>query len=200
MRINYVLLDFENVQPDSIGLLAGEQFKVLVFVGANQTKLSFDIASALQKLGTQAEYIKISGNGANALDFHIAYYIGVLAAQQSSAYFHIISKDKGFDPLIQHLRSRKIFAGRVVSITEIPIVKASNSTTSEEKTEVVLLRLQQLKASKPRTVKTLISTIGALFQKKLQSSEIDQIVAELVRRGYLAIQDSKVSYTLPSNT
>ena len=200
MRINYVLVDFENVQPDSIGLLAGEQFKVLVFVGASQTKLSFDIASALQKLGTQAEYIKISGNGANALDFHIAYYIGVLAAQQSSAYFHIISKDKGFDPLIQHLRSRKIFAGRVVSITEIPIVKASNSTTSEEKTEVVLLRLQQLKASKPRTVKTLISTIGALFQKKLQSSEIDQIVAELERRGYLAIQDSKVSYTLPSNT
>ena len=200
MRINYVLVDFENVQPDSIGLLAGEQFKVLVFVGASQTKLSFDIASALQKLGTQAEYIKISGNGANALDFHIAYYIGVLAAQQSSAYFHIISKDKGFDPLIQHLRSRKIFAGRVVSITEIPIVKASNSTTSEEKTEVVLLRLQQLKASKPRTVKTLISTIGALFQKKLQSSEIDQIVAELERRQYLAIQDSKVSYTLPSNT
>ncbi|MCP5357619.1 MAG: hypothetical protein H7A06_05715 [Pseudomonadales bacterium] len=200
MRINYVLVDFENVQPDSIGLLAGEQFKVLVFVGANQTKLSFDIASALQKLGTQAEYIKISGNGANALDFHIAYYIGVLAAQQSSAYFHIISKDKGFDPLIQHLRSRKIFAGRVASITEIPIVKASNSTTSEEKTEVVLLRLQQLKASKPRTVKTLISTIGALFQKKLQSSEIDQIVAELERRQYLAIQDSKVSYTLPNNT
>lgn len=199
MRINYVLVDFENVQPESIGLLAGEHFKVLVFVGANQTKLSFHIASALQKLGPQAEYIKISGNGSNALDFHIAYYIGKLAASESSAYFHIISKDKGFDPLIQHLKSQKIFAGRVSAITDIPIVKASNSVTLEERLEVVLLRLQQLKSSKPRTVKTLSSTIAALFHKQLQDNEVEAIVQGLESKGYLLIKDTKVTYALPSD-
>ncbi len=199
MRINYVLVDFENVQPDAIGLLAGEQFKVLVFVGANQSKLSFHIASALQKLGSQAEYIKISGNGPNALDFHIAYYIGQLAASESSAYFHIISKDKGFDPLIQHLRSKKIFAGRVTAITDIPVVKASNSVSPEERIEVVLLRLQQLKASKPRTVKTLSSTIAALFQKQLQEKEVEAIVQGLQEKRYLTIKNNKVSYALPSD-
>ena len=45
----------------------------MVFVGANQRRVPFDMASAIQRMGDKAEYIKISGNGPNALDFHIAY-------------------------------------------------------------------------------------------------------------------------------
>jgi len=51
-------------------------------------------------MGERAEYVRISGNGSNALDFHIAFYIGQLAAHEPDAYFHIISKVTGFDPLI----------------------------------------------------------------------------------------------------
>jgi hypothetical protein len=36
MRINYVLIDFENVQPESLAVLQHEHFKVMVFVGTNQ--------------------------------------------------------------------------------------------------------------------------------------------------------------------
>jgi hypothetical protein len=72
MRINYVLIDYENVQPSSLAGLDAEHFRVLVFVGANQNKLTFETAAAIQKLGPRAEYVKISGNGSNALDFHIA--------------------------------------------------------------------------------------------------------------------------------
>ena len=39
MRTNYVLIDFENVQPESLVGLQQDHFKVLVFVGANQTKV-----------------------------------------------------------------------------------------------------------------------------------------------------------------
>jgi hypothetical protein len=52
----------------------------------------------MQALGAKAQYVKISGNGSNALDFHIAFYIGHLGAVDPTAYFHIISKDAGFDP------------------------------------------------------------------------------------------------------
>ncbi|HEY1017128.1 MAG TPA: PIN domain-containing protein, partial [Herpetosiphonaceae bacterium] len=125
MRTNFVLIDYENVQPATIECLNQEHFKVLIFIGINQTKIAIDVAAALQKIGERAEYIKISGNGANALDFHIAFYIGQLAAQEPDAYFHIISKDTGFDPLIQHLKSKKIFAQRAQSVTDIPIVKSA---------------------------------------------------------------------------
>ncbi len=98
MRTNYVLIDFENVQPDSIGALDQDHFKVVVFVGANQTKLPFDVVAAIQRMGNRAEYIKISGNGSNALDFHIAFMIGRISVQEPDAVFHVISKDSGFDP------------------------------------------------------------------------------------------------------
>jgi hypothetical protein len=199
VRTNYVLIDFESVQPKSLNPLADDRFKVLVFVGANQIKLPFDVVASLQQLGSRAEYIKISGNGSNALDFHIAYYIGRLAAEEPSAYFHIISKDTGFDPLIQHLRSKKIVAGRVNTIADIPVVKTSNSKSSQERIAAVLAKLQQLKASKPRTVKTLSSTIASLFRNQLPDEEVAVLVQSLVNEGYLEITGVKVTYALPSD-
>jgi hypothetical protein len=182
VRTNYVLIDYENVQPGALTVLEQEHFKVIVFVGANQAKISFDVASAIQRMGTNASYIKISGNGSNALDFHIAFYVGQLSAAEPDAYFHIISKDTGFDPLITHLKSKKIFASRSKDVMEIPIVKAANSKTPAEKQAVVLANLKQRGSSKPRTVKTLSSTISSLFQKTLTNS----------------ISDTKVSYKLPA--
>jgi hypothetical protein len=64
-------------------------------------KISLETARALQAFGPDVEYVQMDGNGTNALDFHIAYYIGRLAAEYPDAYFHIISKDTGFDPLIK---------------------------------------------------------------------------------------------------
>ena len=103
-----MLIDYENVQPKNLEILENHPFKVFVFVGANQVKVPFDLAVAMQSLGKGAKYIKISGNGPNALDFHIAYYIGELASQDPKGYFHIISKDTGFDPLIKHLKTKNI--------------------------------------------------------------------------------------------
>ena len=147
-------------------------------------------------MGNKAEYIKISGNGPNALDFHIAYYIGQLATHDSSAYFQIISKDKGFDPLIQHLRTKKIFAGRSEDISDIPLVKTTSSKTPQEKLDLILTKLQQLAASKPRTVKTLSSTISSLFQKQLGTDEVAELVKALEQQGLIAVSDTRVSYTL----
>ena len=48
MRTNYVLIDFESVQPESLETLIHDHFKVIVFVGANQTKLPFELANSLQ--------------------------------------------------------------------------------------------------------------------------------------------------------
>ena len=199
MRINYVLIDFENVQPQSLEPLVDGQFKVIVFVGANQSKLPFDVVASLQQLGDRAEYVKISGNGVNALDFHIAYYMGKISAGDPSAYCHIVSGDTGFDPLIRHLKSRKILAGRVKSISDIPLVKASNCRSPEERIQMVVTRLQQLKAAKPRTVRTLTSTIASLFQKKLSEGEVAAVVQDLESRGFVSIAGTKATYTLPDS-
>jgi septum formation topological specificity factor MinE len=197
MRTNYVLIDYENVQPDSLDALNSDQFKVLVFVGASQAKVRFDVASALQRMRERAEYIRISGNGSNALDFHIAFHIGELSARDPHGYFHIVSKDTGFDPLIQHLKERKIFAGRVKDVADIHLVKTSNAKTADDKLEVILADLKRRGASRPRAVKTLTSTIAAIFGKKLSSDDVAELVQLLQAKGWITIADTKVSYALP---
>lgn len=198
MKTNYVLIDYENVQPEAMAVLGEEHFKVIVFVGANQTKVTFEVASALQDMGNRAEYIKITGNGSNALDFHIAYYIGQLASQEPEAYFHIVSKDTGFDPLIQHLKSKKILACRSKDVSDIPIVKAANSKTPTDKLAVIVSDLQRRGSAKPRTVKTLGSTINGIFQKQLCEQEVTSLLAALQKHGVVTVTDTKVSYALPA--
>jgi hypothetical protein len=194
MNKNYVLIDYENVQPCVMPPLDKEYFHVIVFVGASQSKVTFEVASELQQLGSRAEYIKISGNGSNAQDFHIAFYIGQIAANDPNACFHIVSKDTGFDPLIQHLKSRKILAARYKAITEIPLISISSSKSVSEKSAAVLANLQQRGTARPRTVKTLGSTINSLFQKALQQTEISAIIKDLEKQGAITITDAKVAY------
>ena len=199
MRINHVMIDYENVQPEALLRLDEEHFKILVFVGFNQAKLSFETAEALQRMGSKASYIKISGNGPNALDFHIAYYIGQIAATDPTAYFHIISKDTGFDPLIQHLKTQKVFAARSRDIGDIPLVKAASAKSPTDRLGVAIENLQHRGTSKPRTVKTLLSTISAIFLKQLPDDEVSALLHELQDKGFIVITDTKVSYALPTS-
>ncbi len=199
LRTNYVLIDFENVQPKQLSALEQDHFKIMLFVGAHQAKLPYEIAAAIQRLGPKVEYIKISGDGPNALDFHIAFYIGEIASTNPNSYFHIISKDTGFEPLIQHLRARKIFAARSKDISEIPLVKATSSKSPEERLGIVVARLRKLKASKPRTIKTLKSTIASLFQKQLSDGQVTAVFDALHANGLVAITDKKITYALPQN-
>ncbi|MCY4390392.1 MAG: PIN domain-containing protein [Desulfurellaceae bacterium] len=209
--MNYVLIDLENIQPEHLSVLAGQNFKVLVFVGQNQSKLSFDLVSAVQHLGKNAEYIKIQGNGPNALDFHIAFYIGQFSVENSDSHFYIISKDKGFDPLIKHLESKKIPVHRHKDISGIPLPKpakakkepahvskpVSPSITKERVQKIVEFLIARGNA-KPRKLKTLSNSINALFSKSLSENELDALVAELVKRGVVIVSSNKtnVSYKL----
>jgi hypothetical protein len=199
LRTNYILIDYENVQPEALSALNAEHFKVVVFVGASQTKVTLDVAAALQRMGNKAEYIKISGNGPNALDFHIAFYIGQLATQDPTAYFHIISKDTGFDPLIQHLKTKKVVATRSRDVSDISLVKVANTKSPAEKLVVIVADLKRRGVAKPRTVKTLLSTISSIFQKQLPEEEPAALLKELQAKGLVTVNGTKISYALPTN-
>jgi hypothetical protein len=191
------LIDFENIQPKNLEILRKHPFQILVFVGANQEKLPFDLAQAMQELGENAKYVKIAGNGKNALDFHIAFYIGQLSLQEPDAYFHIISRDTGFDPLIKHLKSRKIKVQREKDLAEIPVLRMSAATSSDEKIAAIIKNLVGRGPSRPRKVKTLANTINNLFTQKLNENELTALIEELRKRKYIVINQGNVSYKLP---
>ncbi|MDP0496456.1 MAG: PIN domain-containing protein [Verrucomicrobiota bacterium JB024] len=196
MKTNYVLIDFENVQPDDVRSLNLPHVRVMVFVGANQAKVPLLLAAALQPMGERAEYLTISGSGKNALDFHIAYYIGRLAMEDSDAFFHIVSRDTGFDPLIRHLKDHRIWARRSESVAEIPFLSGDTSVVPTDRLKAVIDRLGSMGTSRPRVVRTLRTTINSIFKKKLSDEEIDTLLEDLKARNKIAVEGSKVTYSL----
>jgi len=197
--VNYVLIDMENVQPDGLQTLVGLAVKVMVFVGENQTRIPLEFAAAMQELGRDATYIRMSGNGPNALDFHIAYYVGKLAVSDPTAYFHIISKDTGFDPLIKHLRTNhtpKIRVYRLDDILKIPIVRAQCVTSPEERLSLVVANFERRCKSLPKKEENLIKTVKAVFAGKLPDSEVSQILQIMKSRSLVRVENGTVHYSL----
>lgn len=199
MRTNYVLVDFENIQPENMGLLVGGPFKVKVFLGEHQAKIPLEMARALQAFGADAEYIQIEGHGRNALDFHIAYYLGRIASEQPDAFIHVISKDTGFDPLIKHLKAKNIYSRRSVSIAEIPAVKTPTARpANSDKIVAIIDNLSKRKTGKPRMLKTLRSTIKALYPGQLGDEEIEVLIEQMAARQAITITNGNIAYASQS--
>jgi hypothetical protein len=124
MTLTHILVDFENVQPSAldIGLVPGDGVRLAIFRGPGQMKYSADVAEAWQPLGANVTFIRCAKAGRNAVDMHIAFYLGELVAAQQraevgqGARFFIVSRDTDFDPLLMHIRSQGFEAARVASI------------------------------------------------------------------------------------
>jgi len=194
MRTNFVLIDSENVKPEYIEKLKHEHFRVIVFVGPHLKRLDFAVANAIQSLGANGSYVQLSRPGPNALDFHIAYYIGQLSAEHKDAYFHIISKDEGFDPLIKHLKDRKVFCSRSASVLEIPLVKSTDKLSPNQRAaDFYEKRIASAKA-RPATVVSLQSAIVSHFHKLLSAKEAAEVLEALKAASLVVVNGKKVAY------
>lgn len=178
MDLQFILIDFENVQPTSIGSLTPGGCKLVLFLGQNQSKVPVALSRALQPFGTDVEYLQISGSGPNAVDFHIAFYIGRLAASHPDARFTIVSKDTGFDPLVKHLASLKIACHRAASIggsVKLPTPKAAPVVKGTAAKAAV--------TAKPKPAKNVVVTIASgATRGAVQPKPADARVAEVVKR------------------
>jgi hypothetical protein len=216
MATNYVLVDFENVQPDSLEALASGAFRVKVFVGAQQAKgrVSFEFSESMQKLGSHAEYVRIARSGPNAVDMHIAYYVGRLLEKEPHAALFIISRDTDFDPLVEYLAARGMSCRRVKSINELvklvpraPVAPKSASRAAppspakkaqSDRLAPIIKHLHSLRG-KPSTRKTLVTTIGNYFKQHggaLADKVVEQLIDELIRLKYVSQAGPRVAYHL----
>lgn len=109
-----LLVDFENIQDlDYLKKLRNTDYEVRVFLGPHQAKLPTALVRQAQPFGSRLQWIQMEGHGKNALDFHIAYTIGMLVSEDRKRRIFVLSKDTGFDPLITYLAKRGIACERV---------------------------------------------------------------------------------------
>ena len=200
IKTHYIFVDFENVQPTSLDFPKECPFKVVIFVGANQTKIPIELATSMQKLGHDGTYVVINGSGKNALDFHLTFYLGKLYEKDPNGYFHIISKDTGFDILIKHLKEKKVLINRCEDISDVCHQKSSqancDSYSVDEKIKLIVEHLIKRGNSKPRKVETLSNTINSLCARSLDKNQLKVIINALLQKNLISVNGTKVTYTL----
>jgi hypothetical protein len=117
--VSYILVDYENVLPNDFDLIPETGWRLMVFLGASQRPRDAFLL-AKERLAGNFSYLRITRAAKNAVDFHIAYFLGVLTDVHPSDSFYVVSRDGGYDPLIEYVKKRKkINASRVEQISEI---------------------------------------------------------------------------------
>ena len=110
--MNHVFVDYENVHQLDHSVIGTKAVCFTLLMGAKQTKVDAVVMERIMERAATVQLVRLTTSGKNALDFTIAYYVGRAVITDPTGYFHIVSKDKGYDPLIEHLRSRHIRAYR----------------------------------------------------------------------------------------
>jgi hypothetical protein len=210
-----LLVDFENIQDlDYLKKLRNTDFEVRVFIGPHQAKLPTALVRQAQPFGSRLQWVQMEGHGKNALDFHIAYTIGLLAAENRKRRIFILSKDTGFDPLLSYLSKRNIDCQRIEELGKFLINKdvppptppsiesPVGATTAAPKPAAksisltdILLYLETIPPrTRPKKPKTLAAHLASHFKKQAPSRDFTQVVKELAKLGKIAIDGEKLSY------
>jgi hypothetical protein len=192
MTEQVVLVDLENVQGLDLARMPA-QARIKVFVGQLQSKLPTTLVQQAQALGSRLEWVRIDGNGPNALDFHIACHLGEGICKYPKAEFVILSNDKGFDPLVRHLVARGFKCRRNSQVRSGPTPKPQLPAHAQAVAD--LLRRSE-KNKRPRKRTTLHNFLATHFQKKLTGEEVKQAVEHLLEAGLIAGTEAGVTYNL----
>jgi hypothetical protein len=117
--MNHVFVDFENVHQLELSLIGAKTVSFTLMVGEKQTKLAADLVEKLLEHSASIQVVKLKSSKKNSLDFALAYYLGRAALADPTAHFHLIARDGGYDPLIEHLRERHINVRRYASCADL---------------------------------------------------------------------------------
>ena len=223
MAESVLLVDYENVGKIDLAAIP-DGVRVPFFFGASQRTVPTEFLKAALKLGERFVPIDIEGQGKNALDFHIAFYLGEYLARAPHTACVIFSKDKGFDPLIRHLTGRGFSVRRANSMAEALGSRGAAAAASggsgggrqgarrespregrghrdrapraggSLKDEAVQLLTGTQKTRRPRKRKGLIAVLDSHFSKKVPESELQGLVDELIAEGTLSETKGAITY------
>ena len=185
-----MLVDLENIHRFDLGQ-APSNACIKIFVGQLQSKLPTALVQQGQALGSRLEWVRIDGNGRNALDFHIACHLGEGICKYPTAEFAIVSNDKGFDPLVRHLVARGFKCRRDGQARAAPAPRAPLPAHAQA---VVDLLKRSEKNKQPRKRATLHNYLVTHFNKQLTADEIKKAVEHLLQAGLIAGTETAVTY------
>lgn len=190
-----LFIDYENVTQVRLSSLQQPNLKILIFVGCAQVKIPFELVREAHQLGASVEWIGVEGTGPNALDFHIVFYLGQISLQSPTANYVILSRDRGFDPLIQHLAKIGISCRRIERL-ELLSGQSDLALSQDFLSDVAVAKLSAVAAkSRPKKRSTLYTYLKSILTKYQPSEpEIKQLLDTWFTSGKVAESKEKITY------
>jgi hypothetical protein len=190
MTERVLFVDLENVQKVDLSCVPADA-RVMIFYGVTQKKLPEELVVQAQPLGPRVKWVKISGQGPNALDFHIAFYLGQEVVNSPCAECAILSRDKGFDPLTRHLQALGRTCRRVTSLKDA--FPAEEYAEAEHFTRMVAL-LKKEKA-RPARRKGLAGKVKSWFPRLTEDARL-ALIQRLFDESHVRESEKALSYDL----
>lgn len=101
-------------------------------------------------------------------------YLGRILEKSPTLHCVVLSKDKGFDPLLRYLNKVGLKCNRLNSLLELDAKPIKSDDPNYQRVLEVLSKSD--KKNRPRKRKTLNQYVSAMFQKKLQQPDVDKII------------------------
>jgi hypothetical protein len=191
MTERVLFVDLENVQKIDLSLVPADA-RVMIFYGITQKKLPEDLVVQAQPLGARLKWIKISGQGPNALDFHIAFYLGQELASSPSSECAILSRDTGFDPLIRHLQALGRTCCRVSTLKDAFPAPERAAAPDHFIRLLTLLKKEEGRPTKP---KSLAGKVRSWFPR-LTEDERQLLIQRLFKESRVRHSEKLLIYDL----
>ena len=123
--MKHLLIDFENIQPQNLDKLPTEDTHIWLFLGTQHKSLSISLVESLLPFGERVHLIHLQKSGKNALDFYLSYYLGKIIATDTDAQIGILSRDGGYDILVEHILEKQEAKGvvRLANIDDVQHIK-----------------------------------------------------------------------------
>ena len=186
-----LFVDFENVQKINLARVPTDA-RVMIFYGATQKKIPEELVLQAQPLGDRLKWIKISGTGPNALDFHIAFYLGKELATNGASVCTVLSSDTGFDPLVRHLQAGGHACRRVRSLEDAFAVR---DLTADSDSFTRLLALLKKDTARPAKPKGLAGKVKSWFPK-LPDGDRQALIERLFKESRVRVSENSLEYDI----
>ncbi|CAH7362189.1 putative PIN7 domain-containing protein [Vibrio chagasii] len=178
IKTKHILIDGENITPSDFEALAKLTNFKLWFLFNHDDRKQLYFMSRLFKFKDNLEMIPVSKRDKNALDFHITYLIGEISTQEPNSEFFVVSKDSGFDALLDYLRAQGRVCERVTSLAGInPPSEVNTDEFVYEAAKQLILLFDKDHA--PKTIESLTSTIGTTSGLPVSPRRMIEIMVEL---------------------
>lgn len=185
-----LFVDLENVQDIDLSIVPID-VRVMIFYGTMQKKIPEGLVVQAQPFGSRLKWLKVLGQGPNALDFHIAFYLGQELKESPASECVIFSRDTGFDPLIRHLQSIGCTGRRVASLGDAFSVQEDFGADHFPR----LLTLLKKEKARPAKRRGLMGKVKSWFPQLSEGAQV-ALLNRLFDEAHVREADKRLAYDL----